>query len=643
MTRQTPDRSPCSAAPRAAVILAAGLGTRLRPLTWKTPKPLMTVWGTPLIDHAVASLLRWGVRSVAVNSHWRADVLKAHLDRRWQDLAPRISFEPVILGTGGALLPLRGMLERESSFWIYNADVLASVDPAELIRKHRRREALATLWLTDCDGPRTVETAPDGRVLSFRSPRAGAPGTATFTGVHLVSPRIFRYLDDVPPVSIVTAYERALCAGEVVQGFQVPGSFWADSGTPQALLELHGAVRSRAATGLAGGEFYQAGLDLGGQACVGEDAVCEPGSLLENCVLGRGARVAAGVCLRHCIVGAGVVACQDAGHAVLARPVDCEDGRILAAVARLGWDEDRVTVEALDARGSDRVYFRLMSPTSRAMLAVYGEQRPENARYAPLTQALSEAGIAVPALLGHSPGERWLLLEDLGRQDLLGALRTSPPERWAALYEAVLEEVVRFHRDGPAAVGSLPLEAAFGPDVYRWERELFAEHLLRRRRGCTEAQIAAVLAEVETFATALEGASQVMVHRDLQSSNIVPRTGRPVLIDYQGMRPGPAAYDLGSLLCDPYAGLPRALRLRLLETYCAAVPWGAETRALFPAAAAQRLVQALGAYARLAAFEGTRRFAAYIAPAARMLAEETAGMPGLDALHGLLGRLQVGG
>ncbi len=625
--------------PRVALVLAAGLGTRLRPLTWKTPKPLMTVWGTPLVDHALSRLLRLGVRSVVVNTHWRSDVLQAHLDRRWRSLAPQVSFEPVILGTGGALLPLRERLEAETSFWMVNADVLCSADFGECVRLHAANGALATLWLTEEDGPRTVETDRDGRIRSFRSPRAGSSGTATFTGVHLVSPRVFRYLDNDPPISIVTAYERALAAGEVVQGIRLPGSFWCDSGTPRALLQLHRDIRERARAGRPGGEYYRAELDRNAQACVAEDAVCEPGALLEDCVLGPASRVASGVCLRHCIVGPGVSVCHDAEHAVLARPADCEDARVQAAVTLLGWDPGRVTVEALDARGSDRAYFRLAAAQGRAMLAVYGSQRAENERYAPLTRALAQAGVAVPQLLGASAAQRWLVLEDLGRVDLLSAVRSRPRARWPALYGTVLEAVVRFHRLAPAAVGALALEPAFGPDVYRWERELFAEHLLRRRCRRPEPEIAAVLGELAGLATALEGASEVVVHRDLQSSNIFLRDEQAVLIDYQGMRRGPAAYDLASLLCDPYVALPSDLRRELLDRYCASVPWGEETRTLFPHAAAQRLVQALGAYARLAALEGTGRFADCIPPAAQILAGETGALPGLRTLRQVLATL----
>lgn len=630
---------PSNTPPRRALILAAGLGTRLRPLTWKTPKPLMTVWGVPLIDHAVGLLKRWGVTEFAVNTHWRADVLHAHLDARWPDTRFRVSFEPEILGTGGALRPLRDFFGDEERFWIFNADIVAALDATPLVRSHARSGALAALWMTDADGPRTVELAADGHVTSFRSARARSPGTFTFTGLHLVSNRIYRYLDSSVPTGIVAAYERAIAAGERVEGVVVPDHYWADSGTPEAVLRIHREVRTRHHLGHPGGEYYEPELDLDGRACVDRTAQCARDAAIENCVVGPGARVVDGVRLENCLVGANITVAHDASHAVLAHPSDYEDERVDAAVAVLGWPSGETTVEALDARGSDRAFFRLAGHGRRAILAVHGAQRPENDRYAGHAEALRRAGVPVPKVLAHAPEARWLVMEDLGGEDLLGRVQTLPQSEWRSLYAIVLDTVVRLHRDAPAALAGRPMEPAFDARVYHWEHELFAEHMLRRRLRLGAEEVASLVAELQTFSHPLENATPVVVHRDLQSTNIFFRNHRAHLIDFQGMRFGPAAYDLASLLCDPYVGLPRDLRRGVLTDYAMRVPWGAETVSLFHVAAVQRLVQALGAYARLAAIPGTERFATHIAPAARILLEETEGVPGVRRLRATLSQL----
>lgn len=614
-------------APRRALILAAGLGTRLRPITWKTPKSLVPVWGVTLLDRAIETLRTWGVEEFAVNVHWLSDAVEAHLREHWPDLPLRISREPEILGTGGALLPLRDFFEKEDAFWIFNSDVAASMDGVAFSRCHAASGALASLWMTTDGGPRTVELAPDGRVASFSARRPGAPGTVTFCGVQLVSPRLYDYLPAATPSSSINAYRNALIAGERVEGILMPGSFWADGGRPSQYLALHRDVRRRHAEGLPGGELYDAALDRGRDVCAPPSATLPPGCDAEDCVLGDGARVASGVRLRRCVVGAGVhVTCSHA-DAVLVRPGDLPDARVAAATEALGWPGADTAAEALAARGSDRAFYRLQHDGRSAILAVHGEARPENNSYAPLAAALDEAGVRVPAVWAQSEPDRWMAMDDLGEEDLLARLHATPPSEWEALYEPVLETVAQFHtagterfRDGRDAH---LLQPAFGADVYRWERELFATHLLRNRLRLDESEIAAIGAELTACGVALLGATPVLVHRDLQSTNVFLRDGKAWLIDFQGLRFGAAAYDLASLLCDPYVGLPAPVRERLLDRYAAGVPWGEETKRLFRVAAVQRLAQALGAYGRLAALPGTARFAEHIPAAARMLLDVT--------------------
>ena len=627
--------------PRRALVLAAGLGTRLRPITWKTPKPLVPVWGVPPVDRAIEALLSWGVREFAVNTHWLPDALEAHLARRWPGLPIRFSREPDILGTGGALLPLRDFLAGEESFWIFNADVLASLDGAAFAEHHAASGAIASLWMTEDAGPLSVELAPDGLVRNFASATPGAPGTATFAGVQLVSGRLYDYLpDSPPPFSSINVYRRAIAAGERVLGVLQPDSFWADTGSPDAYLALHADIRRRHAANLPGATLYDTALDRGHDVCAPDSAAIDPSADIADCVLLESARIAPGIQLRHCIVGPGVTVSASRENAIFSRPKDIPDSRVATAAAALGWSLQDTAVEALAARGSDRAFYRLQSQGRRAILAVHGLLRPENDSYAPLARALSEAGVPVPAVLAQSESDRWLAMDDLGDHDLLADLRDTPPERREELYAPVLETAAILHakgrerfRDGRDAH---LLQPSFSDDVYRWERELFAKYLLRSRLGLANDAIAAIDNELRVCADKLLGATPVLVHRDFQSTNVFLRDGRAWLIDFQGMRFGVAAYDLASLLCDPYADLPPALRDRLLARYAALVPWGEETIRIFPYAAVQRLIQALGAYGRLSALPGTGRFAKNIAPAARILLGVLAPLPGFNSLRAIL-------
>ncbi|MBU1910142.1 MAG: phosphotransferase, partial [Verrucomicrobia bacterium] len=137
----------------------------------------------------------------------------------------------------------------------------------------------------------------------------------------------------------------------------------------------------------------------------------------------------------------------------------------------------------------------------------------------------------------------------------------------------------------------------------------------------------------------LNRAPAVLLHRDLQSSNILLRAGRPVFIDFQGMRFGPAAYDLASLLCDPYVELPPALQDELLEYYTARRPKDLSAPSLFWPAAVERLVQALGAFGRLSVQPGLGTFAEFIPPALRLLRRALERIEPLPVLMALTDRL----
>lgn len=214
------------------------------------------------------------------------------------------------------------------------------------------------------------------------------------------------------------------------------------------------------------------------------------------------------------------------------------------------------------------------------------------------------------------------------------------------IYRRLLDVALRLHRTGlPAARRAhLPLMRGFDAKLYVWEHAYFIENVLRARLRLSEKRLAAVAAELQTVAAVLAGSPQGLIHRDFQSSNVLFRGAQPVLIDYQGMRRGPVAYDLASLLCDPYADLPPAFQQTLLNHYATRHPQGAAVAAAFPAAAIQRLCQALGAYAVLSHKPGMEAFARHVPVAARQLlrALRAQPLPALAAVARRLARVPAG-
>ena len=264
-------------------------------------------------------------------------------------------------------------------------------------------------------------------------------------------------------------------------------------------------------------------------------------------------------------------------------------------------------VEFCGARGSDRAFFK----TAKEYIVIYDdEKRAENARYASHAKWLKEQGVKVPSILADLPEMKTLVMENAGSEDLLARSKRRGEDRLYD-YVAVVEELVKFNSlDCP-----LELEAPFDESLYAWERELFAKHYLGERMHME--MPGAVRRELEGVAKRLLAEPMALVHRDFQSSNIIWKNEEFKIIDFQGMRKGPAAYDLASLIYDPYVDLREGERRALAALYAkkANRPELAETVKF---AAVERLVQALGAFGRLASV-GKSGFTKHILPALQNL------------------------
>jgi aminoglycoside/choline kinase family phosphotransferase len=461
-----------------------------------------------------------------------------------------------------------------------------------------------------------------GTVRAFAASAPGTEGTYTFCGLHLVSPRLLERLPAGRASSVIDAYSRAMRQGETIAGVCVPGAFWADIGTPSGYLEAHRELQRRGhETCRAQSRLRRAGVTIRGFASAGRHVVVGNDVVLTDTVLMDGAVVASGTRLIDAVVGPNV-RIAGIGTGIIIRADKADDPDVLGPLRALGWAPDRTSVSPLPPRGSDRTFTRLIRGKRRAMAVRYSAGRPENARYAANTRFLKRIGIPVPDILFESPRERWLLLQDLGDTCLRDLVAGASPGRIRQLYRKVLDPVAILHTRGTrnARRTALELEKPFGPALFRWEHTYFEEHFLRKRLSLPQRQRAAICRELAKVSRRLHREPAVLLHRDLQSDNVLMPGGRPFFIDFQGMRFGPAVYDLASLLCDPYVGLDATLQEDLLAYYAQKTGGDAgQLREVFWCAAVQRLVQALGAYARLGSRPDTARFAAYIRPGLDML------------------------
>jgi NDP-sugar pyrophosphorylase family protein len=243
-----------------AMILAAGLGTRLLPLTSDRPKALVTIGGRTLLEIVLCRLQSFGIREVIVNTHHYADTIVDYL--RANDnfgIRIEISREEFLLDTGGGLKnAAEFFLEPGPSFGqpfiLHNVDVISNIDLEAMVRFHLEHDALATLAVQDrpstrlllFDGndrlcgrriprPADEERAPE-RLDQFARPCADSQALA-FSGIHVISSEIFAKMGGSGAFSIIDAYLGLAAQGENILAFRAGNSYWRDLGRPQSLVD----------------------------------------------------------------------------------------------------------------------------------------------------------------------------------------------------------------------------------------------------------------------------------------------------------------------------------------------------------------------------------------------------------------------
>lgn len=295
----------------------------------------------------------------------------------------------------------------------------------------------------------------------------------------------------------------------------------------------------------------------------------------------------------------------------------------------------------LEGRGSDRIFFRLKwNGNNSAILIHYNPKRVENMYYADIASFLRGIDIPAPLMIRHDPDRYLIVMEDLGDTDLWSLGKTNWETR-RSLYEKTLILAHKLHsfpeKDFPS--GRVRLMEEFDLDLYRWERNYFRDYFVgnvcgRELEPSLERDLET---ELSSLAERLSGTKRCLVHRDLQSQNVMIRDGEPFLIDFQGMRFGSAFYDLGSLLCDPYVYFSDSERGELLSFYYGLIKWNLDWstfQVTFWEASAQRLMQALGAYAFLGLKKRIKAFLTHIPAGLRNL-HHAAAMASLPHLREL--------
>jgi len=233
-----------------AMILAAGLGTRLRPLTDDRPKALVEVGNRTMLEIALSRLRDFGIRDVIINLHHFADMVLEYLEANHNfGMHIKVSREKVLLDTGGGLKKAAHCFLDNSAaepFLVHNVDVISTVDLGRMVEFHTKNEALATLAVQHrktsryliFDEHMELCGRRSGHDLKAEAGSASPPGTAlAFAGIHVISPRLLGMMTEEGVFSIIDTYLRLAAQGEKIRAFRADEYYWRDLGKPDQVIQ----------------------------------------------------------------------------------------------------------------------------------------------------------------------------------------------------------------------------------------------------------------------------------------------------------------------------------------------------------------------------------------------------------------------
>lgn len=237
-----------------AMLLAAGLGTRLRPITDTRPKALVEINGVTLLERALRHLQAAGVREVIVNAHHFAEQVAAFLRVKNNfGLRVEISFEDILLDTGGGLKKAAWFFDDDKPFLMHNADVISELDLGAMYRFHMEHNALATLAVKPRKTKRQLLFDAEGKLCGRDEINAASDTPLpppegrifAFDGIHVISPQIFALMYEEGVFSIINTYLRLAAAGEKILAFRSDDYYWRDVGKFAELEQIAAELAQR--------------------------------------------------------------------------------------------------------------------------------------------------------------------------------------------------------------------------------------------------------------------------------------------------------------------------------------------------------------------------------------------------------------
>jgi NDP-sugar pyrophosphorylase family protein len=301
-----------------AIVLAAGYGTRLSPLSNYLPKPLIPILGKPLLGHILHKLNRSGITDIGVNLHHHADLVRQFIAAQDPGLRISLSYEPEILGVAGGIGAFREFLKDEPFFMLHNGDVLSTIPVDRLAVRYQEKRPLMAMVLHNHPAYNNVSVAPDGTICDLRDTLrpAHVARKLAYTGIAFMDATVLDFIPAQGPADLIPVCLDIIREGKHrIEALIVDGCAWRDVGTVQSYFEVHRELLSGRTELLpdmavpADGRFLaedvtcEEGSQLRGFVSVGRRCVLKKNSIIENAILWDDVTIEEGVHIRDAIVG----------------------------------------------------------------------------------------------------------------------------------------------------------------------------------------------------------------------------------------------------------------------------------------------------------------------------------------------------
>lgn len=542
-----------------ALILAAGFGTRLLPWTGTVPKPLFTLLNKPVLEHAIEKLTHAGCEKIYINTHHLHEKIERFIEKSRYKKIVSLVHEPVILDTGGAIANLEACL-KDAPFFVVNSDVFSDVDLNEVYRFHEKSACAATLVLHHYEKFNIIGVDADGYIQDFNSRRH----PLAFTGIQVLSPEIFIYFP---------ALENSSRSGCLQKN------------TPNVFSSI---------------DVYQ--------------NICKK------------RRVKAFIAENHfwCDIGTKESYSKASMELLAAGQLKISSSRI----------RDMVLTK-LAGDGSDRRWYRVSFHGQSVIIADHGICLEEDEKRAELdafihigrhlARALDEK--ILPEIYDHDPLSGMAAVEDLGDTHLETLIEnTKDKSVILRFYKKIADHLISFSQQG---IADFNLDwtcqtCEYSRDLIlekecRYFVEEFIQGYLKKKNRFEQLQDEFEFIARQAVANGFSG----LMHRDMQSRNIMISKGRIYFIDFQSARKGPLQYDLASLLIDPYVCLDSDIKETILSYTMDRLMLDPSRKKAFQRGfdycCLTRNLQILGAFAFLSQKKNKKKFETFIPAAVKSL------------------------